>query len=223
MNWVDIVVALILLFFFIAGARKGFIREVTGLIGIIIAFLLGISGTPIWSQILVDRLKFPPSLATLVAFLLIFILAFILIRALGNFLFKVVRATPLDALDRLGGSFIGILKGALIISLVLIFLGLFTLPDAMVREMNDSWSATPLRTVAPALYRFVKEGVPQMRSLGDVVGDSLEKGLSQGQEEVRKRSTQMIERLQETRSEDGAGKKEEAATSPGTTADPETR
>jgi len=223
MNWVDIVVALILLFFFIAGARKGFIREVTGLIGLIVAFLLGITGAPIWSEILVDRLKFPPSLATLAAFLLIFILAFLLIRALGNFLFKVVRATPLDALDRLGGSFIGILKGAFIISLALIFLGLFTIPDAVVRELNDSWSATPLRTVAPSLYRFVKEGVPQMRSLGDVIGDSVEKGLTQGQEEVRKRSSRMIDRLQEARSKETTETKQETSSSPEKTANPESR
>ena len=223
MNWVDIVVALILLFFFIAGARKGFIREITGLIGLIIAFLLGITGAPIWSEILVDRLKFPPSLATLAAFLLIFILAFILIRALGNLLFKVVRATPLDALDRLGGSFIGILKGAFMISLALIFLGLFTLPDAAVRELDDSWSATPLRAVAPSLYRFVKEGVPQMRSLGDVVGNSLEEGLSQGQEEIRKRSSQMIDRLQEAKSKEGAETNQKASSSPETTANPKTQ
>jgi len=223
MNWVDIVVALILLFFFIAGARKGFILEITGLIGIIGAFLLGVAGAPIWSGIMVDRLKFPPSLATLVAFILIFILVFILIRALGNLLFKMVRATPLDALDRLGGSFVGILKGALVVSLVLIFLGLFTLPGAVVQELNDSWSTGPLRTVAPSLYRFVKESVPQMRSLQDVVGHSLEEGLSQGQEEVRKRSSQVIDRLQKTRTEGGSETKQEPATSPETTANPETR
>jgi membrane protein required for colicin V production len=223
MNWVDIVVALILLFFFVAGARKGFIREVTGLIGIIAAFILGITGAPIWSQILVDRLKFPPSLATLVAFLLIFILAFILIRALGNLLFKVVRSTPLDALDRLGGSLVGILKGAFIISLVLIFLGLFTLPQAVVQELGDSWSASPLRAVAPSFYRFVKEGVPQMRSLGEVVGESLEKGLSQGQEEVRQRSSEMIDRLRQAKSKEGDETKEKASSAPETTAHPNTR
>jgi membrane protein required for colicin V production len=214
MNWVDIVVALILLFFFITGARKGFIREVTGLLAIIIAFLIGVSGAPIWSTILVDRLNFPPSVATLVAFFLLFLLVFILIRALGTLLCKVVRATPLDVLDRLGGSFIGVLKGALVISLILVFLGLFTLPEAVAEELNGSWSATPLRTVAPTLYGFVKKGIPQMRSLGDMLGDSLEKGLSQGHEEVRKRSSQMIDRLQEAGSEEDGKSDQESTTSP---------
>jgi membrane protein required for colicin V production len=216
MKWVDIVVALILLFFLIAGARKGFIREVTGLIGIVAAFLLGVTGAPIWSDILVDRLKFPSSLATLVAFILIFILVFILIRALGSLLLKVVRATPLDAIDRLGGSFIGLLKGVLVLSLLLVFLGLFTLPKAMVRELGDSWSAAPLRTVAPALYRFIKGGVPQMRSLSEVIGDSLERGLAKGQEEVIKRSSQMIDRLQEAKSNEEAETKRETSSSPET-------
>ena len=223
MNWVDIVVALILLFFFVIGARKGFIREITGLLGIIVAFLLGITGAPIWSTIMVDRLKFPSSVATLVAFVLIFILVFILIRVLGSLLFRLVRATPLDALDRLGGSVIGLVKGALIISLALIFLGLFTLPRAVARELSDSRSAAPLRAVAPSLYRFVKGGIPQMRSLSDVIGDSLEKSLIQGQKEVIKRSSQVIDRLHKAKSKDEDKKENKTSASPENTADPEAR
>jgi membrane protein required for colicin V production len=217
MNWVDIVVALILLLFFIAGIRKGLIREVSGLVSIIAAFILGITGAPIWSDIMVDRLKIPPSVATLVAFILIFILVFILVRALGNLLFKVVRATPLDALDRLGGGFIGTVKGALIISLVLVFLGLFTLPEVFYEEMNDSWSAAPLRAVAPSLYRFAKGAIPQMRSLGEVLGDSVEKGLSRGRREILKRSSHVIDQLQDSKS------KEKASSSPETTPNQDTQ
>jgi membrane protein required for colicin V production len=215
MNWVDIVVGLVLLFFFVAGARKGFIREVTGLISIIVAFIVGISGAPIWSKIIEQNLKIPSSVATLVAFILIFILVFILIRALGNLLFKVVRATPLDALDRLGGSIIGIVKGVLIVSLVLILLGLFNLPLVVSQELNGSWSAAPLRTVAPSLYRFFKEAVPQMRSLDDVVGDSVEKDLSRGREKIRQKSSQIIDRLEDSQSklEDSQSKKKASPSS----------
>jgi membrane protein required for colicin V production len=213
MNWIDAVVALIMALFLIAGVRKGFIREVMGLVAIILAFILGITGAPIWSGILVEKFNLPDAVATLVAFLLIFILVFILIRALGGLIFRVVRATPLDIIDRLGGSLFGLLKGALIISLVLVLLGLFTLPQAVVQEMDGSAVIPPLRAVAPAVYNLLKGAVPQMRSLGEVVGESVEESFLQGKKEIMERSSQVIDKLQESKS--GNKKDEPSETSPG--------
>jgi membrane protein required for colicin V production len=212
-NWIDAVAVLIMILFLVAGARKGFIREATGLVAIILAFILGITGAPIWSEILVEKTGLPNSLATLIAFLLIFILVFILIRALGGLLFRVIRATPLDILDRLGGSLFGLLKGALVISLVLVLLGLFTLPQVVVQEMDGSAAIPPLRAVAPAVYNLLKGVVPQMRSLGEVVGESVEEGFFRGREEILERSSQMIDKLQESKS--GNKKDEPSETSPG--------
>jgi membrane protein required for colicin V production len=216
MNWVDIAVALIMIFFFIAGVRKGFIQEVMGLIAIILAFILGITGAPIWSEVLVEKLKFPSSVATVVIFILIFILVFILVKALGNILFKVVRATPLDVIDRLGGSLVGLVKGALIISLMLIFLGLFSLPRVIDQELNDSASAVPLRALAPSVYRLFKGIVPQMRSLGDVVGESVEQNLTRSKEKIREKGSQVIDKLQESKSGDEEAPASESSPAPET-------
>lgn len=201
MNWVDIAVGLLMALFLVAGARKGFIREVAGLVAIILAFILSIGAAPIWSEILVERVNLSSSVATIVAFILIFILVFILVRALGSILFKVVRATPLDIIDRLGGSLIGLLKGLLVISLILVFLGLFSLPRFVVRALNESIMAPHVKTVAPAVYDLLKGAVPQMRSLGDVVGESVEKGFSYGKKEIQEKGSQLIDKLQESKSQ----------------------
>jgi len=63
MNWVDFGIGVFAVLFFITGIRMGFIREVTGLIGLVLAFILAVAGTPIWADSMVDMLKFPPSVA----------------------------------------------------------------------------------------------------------------------------------------------------------------
>ena len=115
MNWVDFSIGVLAVLFFITGIRMGFIREVTGLIGFVLAFVLAVAGTPIWADSMVDMLNFPPSVAKVSAFILIFALVYLLCKAGGKFLFKFIRHSPLDLLDRLGGSIIGLLKGALVI------------------------------------------------------------------------------------------------------------
>jgi len=208
-NWVDIIFGLILILFLIAGIRRGFIREAVGLVSLLLAFILGTTMAPIWSRIVVERFHFPPSVATVVVFILIFILVFILVRAVGNLLFKIVRATPLDLIDRLGGGLVGLVKGGLVISLILVFLGLFSLPLAIDQSLNDSTLTVPMKALAPAVYGLVQGAVPQMRSLGEVVGESVESGLSRGQEEIREKSSQVIDKLEESKSEHEGQEKSE--------------
>ena len=205
MNWVDFSIGVLAVLFFITGIRMGFIREVTGLIGFVLAFVLAVAGTPIWADSMVDMLNFPPSVAKVSAFILIFALVYLLCKAGGKFLFKFIRHSPLDLLDRLGGSIIGLLKGALVISLVLVLLGILPLPDVISEEINSSQLAYPLRTFAPASYDFLKEAFPQLRSLGEIVGQSVEDGVARGKEIIKEESSQMVDKVQKARAtrEDG--------------------
>jgi len=199
MNWVDIVVGLFMVLFLVAGLRRGFIREVTGFVGLVLAFVLGIAGSPIWSKAIVNLLHFPPSVATVVSFILIFILVFLLCKAAGNLLFKIVRQTPLHLLDRLGGSVIGLLKGGLLISLLLLFLGLFSLPQTIAKPLDSSVLVPTMRVFAPGVYNFLKGAFPQMRSLGEVIGQSVERGFARGKEQVLEKGSQLVDQLQKAK------------------------
>ena len=199
MNWVDIVVGVFMILFLVAGTRKGLIREVTGFVGLVVAFVVGIVGARVWAVMIADELRFHPSVATAVSFILIFVLVFLLFRAAGSVIFKFIRRSPLGLLDRLGGSVIGLLKGGLIISLVFLILGTFSLPQALSKTLDSSALVPPLRAFAPTVYNLFKAAFPQMRSLGEVVGQSVESGLARGKEKVLEKSSDVVDMLQKTK------------------------
>lgn len=199
MNWVDIVVGAFMILFLVAGTRRGFIREVTGFVGLVLAFVLAIAGAQIWAVMIADQLHFHPSVATVVSFILIFVLVFLLSRAAGGLIFKLIRKTPLGLLDRIGGSIIGLLKGGLILSLIFLILGTFSLPQAFSNSLDSSALTPPLRAFAPTMYNLFKVAFPQMRSLGEVVGQSVERGLARGKEQVLQKSSDVVDMLQKTK------------------------
>jgi membrane protein required for colicin V production len=199
MNWVDIVLGVFVVVFLVIGVRKGLIREVAGFIGLVVAFIVGIAGTRFWSELIVIELHFPPSIATVVSFILLFTLVFLLFRAAGSFLFTILHLSPLGWLDRVGGCIVGLLKGALIVSLVLLILGTLSLPQAVSRPLDSSTLASPMRGLAPAVYHLLKIAFPQMRSLGEVVGQSVERSFARGKEEVLEKRSHVVDMLQKAK------------------------
>ncbi len=207
MNWIDIALGLFMILFIITGIRRGFLREVMGLVGLIVAFVLGVAGSPIWSVLIVQELHFPSSVATAVSFILIFILIFLLFKAVGSLLHKLVRSSPLRWFDRLGGSIFGLLKSGMIISVFLLILGVFTLPSALSSTLNSSRLVPPLRAMAPTVFNLIKVAFPRLKSLGEVAGQSVERGFTRGKEQVLEKGAQVVDMLQK---EKQAGQREKA-------------
>ena len=199
MNWVDIIFGLCVIFFLVIGVRKGLIREVVGFIGLVVAFIVAIAGTRFWSELIVKELHFPPSIATVVSFILLFTLVFLLFRAAGSFLFTILHLSPLGWLDRVGGCIVGLLKGALAVSLVLLILGTLSLPQALSGPLDSSALASPMRGLAPAVYHLLKVAFPQMKSLGEVVGQSVERSFARGKEEVLEKRSHVVDMLQKAK------------------------
>lgn len=196
MNWVDIIVGVFMILFLVAGTRRGFIREVTGFVGLVIALALGIGGAHFWADIIVEELHFPHTVATVVSFGLIFALVFLLFRGIGSLLFKFVHLSPLSWLDRVGGSIFGLLKSGMIISVILLILGVFSLPPALSKPLGSSALVPPLRAFAPAAYNLFKAAFPQMRSLSEIAGRSVERGFTRGKEQVLKKGSRVVDMLQ---------------------------
>src|SRR5438270_11531684 len=105
MNWLDILLLLLLLFSTVTSLRKGFSREIIGLIATFLAILCGI-----WSYGLAGSFLLPyvssPSLAHLAGFLLVFIGVILLNSVTGVIGRRFIRNVGLSWFDTLvGGAF----------------------------------------------------------------------------------------------------------------------
>jgi membrane protein required for colicin V production len=162
MNVIDIVLLVILAIFLVLGFRKGLLKEVVSIIGLVVAFWAAMMYTKAAAG-LVPRLSLPAREA--VAFLAILIGVFLVFQLAGFLMRKLIRASPLAILDRLGGVALGLLKGGLLLSICLLVLTLAPLPKPWADKVEGSYAARGMRQVAPMVYHATKAIGPGLHSL----------------------------------------------------------
>jgi len=121
MVWIDIVLIIILLILAFHGLIIGIIRSICDIIGILIAYVLAVSFSPMLGM------------PRFVAFLLIFVIIVIGVHILGRIISKAIRSTPLGTIDRLLGGVLGLIKGLVICFVFLLILFLLKRPNTAVQ------------------------------------------------------------------------------------------
>lgn len=163
MNFIDIIIALPLLWAIYKGFRRGFIVELASLIG----FWLGIWGSIHFSASLVPMLKkhfqASSSSLTLLAFLLTFLLIILLIYLLAKLIQKAVESMAMGLLNKLAGALFGLLKSAFVISVFIYALG----SHISISQKKDSILYTTLGKIAPVIMPQLKE--LRFENLNDVL------------------------------------------------------
>ncbi len=129
MTWVEWVCLSIIAINTIFGAKRGIIREVLGFLGLIIGNYLSIVWSPIFSLVIVNYLKLPPSLARVLAYILILFPVLFFFQLIIYMARTIIHTFSLGGLDRLGGAIIGFLKGLIWILIIVLFLIFFPLPQ----------------------------------------------------------------------------------------------
>ena len=78
---------------------------------------------------MLDGLITSPSLRIVVAFSVLFIVTLVLAALVNFFASQLVKRTGLTGTDRVLGMFFGILRGAVIVAILVLFAGISTLPQ----------------------------------------------------------------------------------------------
>ena len=164
MNVLDIIIAIILLFFGIKGLKKGLIIEIVSLL----AFGIGIYGAMHFSDFtaatLTDYIEINPKYLNTTAFILTFIILVILVNLIGRLVSKIVKNLNLGVFDKIGGFVFGGAKGILLCSLLLMVLNNFQVMGFVKPEMKEQ----------SLLYPHVEKTVPYVYQGFDIVKDAIE-------------------------------------------------
>jgi membrane protein required for colicin V production len=112
-NWLDWVLIVVLSFFAIASARRGFSREIIGLAAAVFALVLGMW---FYGEAGAFLMRFVSSerTANLLGFLLIVCAVLIAGRLLGALVHRFFKTVGLSFFDRLLGAAFGFLKGLIV-------------------------------------------------------------------------------------------------------------
>ena len=159
MNYLDIIIAIILLLFGVKGFRKGLIIEVVTLL----AFAVGIYGAMHFSDFTAEHLKefmeINPKYLNTTAFVLTLILLFILVNIIGRMVTKLIQAMNLGFFNKLGGAVFGMAKGVLLCSIMVMVLNNFQLIGIVKPEVREQ----------SKLYPYIEETVPYVYRGFDLV------------------------------------------------------
>jgi membrane protein required for colicin V production len=158
MNYIDLILAIILIIAAVQGFRKGFIVELASLAALVLGIWGAIKFSDWTADFITDTTGFHSKHLTTIAFVVTFITIVIVIHILGKVLDNTVKAIALGFLNRLAGIIFGVLKAAVILS---IFLLLFDSIDENVHILPATQKAeskiySPMKQLVPTLFPFIK-------------------------------------------------------------------
>ena len=180
MNWLDFLVGLILLLSVIGGLRAGLVREVIGLVALVLGVVCGL-----WFYGVAGALVLPylssKHLGNAIGFFLIFggIMA---LGALVTFILeKLLKAARLNWLNRLLGGVFGLLRAALVATVIVMALMAFSEkppPRSVANSRLAPYVVDVARVMAAAAPYEVKEGFRQSyEKVKELWAETMKKGI----------------------------------------------
>jgi membrane protein required for colicin V production len=154
MNIIDIIIACILLFGLVVGFKRGLFVEITSLVGLILGVYGAIYFSYFLSNFLKSRVSWDPSVIQIIAFAGTFLIIVIALVTLGKALTTIAETIMLGFFNKILGAIFGVLKFALILSIVLIIFGEFnkTLKFMNRSKSEDSVLYEPVKNFAPLIF-----------------------------------------------------------------------
>ena len=156
MSGLDIILLILLLIGFVRGAMKGFIMELSSLVG----FTLSVYVAKYYSGIslyLLEALGVGREISPIFSFLITFILCMVAVWFLAKLLSNLFNLISLGWLNKLLGGLFSSLKFALILS---VFINLFDLSNQRVELVNNGEAPEskfygPLRAFVPTILPYI--------------------------------------------------------------------
>lgn len=175
MNWFDFTILAILLVSVVVSLFRGLIREVMSLVIWVAAFWLAWHYVDVGADWLTAYIELP-SARHLIAFVALFLTALI-VGGLINFLLgKIITGTGLTGTDRFLGMFFGLLRGAVAVTAMVLFL------QATPLSKDPWWQQSTLQPHFSKMADWVKARMPE--DIGDYFSfmqdDTLKQSLQPG-------------------------------------------
>ncbi|MDR2293531.1 MAG: CvpA family protein [Prevotellaceae bacterium] len=160
MNYIDIILALIIIWAGIRGFSTGFIIQLSSLLAMFIGAFAAYKASFWLASKFSSIVDADPVIINTIAFIVTFAIVWGLIILLGKFLHVVVKIAMMGLLNRILGIFFSVLKIVFALSVILVLAGnlnkaLNFLPQ---KHINNSLLYRPVEKFASAIFPYLKTG-----------------------------------------------------------------
>lgn len=152
----DIVFAVVVLFFTIRVGIKGFVKEFMSMAALILGITIAALFSGYAAQYVVPYIGSGPW-AQVVAFLVLFLLTYVVVKIFENALGRIVERIHLESLDRALGFFLGLAEGVLFVFVLILVIQLQPVFDAEP-VIEESVFARVLLPLLPYAQRMIPFG-----------------------------------------------------------------
>ena len=122
---------------------------------------------------LVEYVEINPKYLNVIAFIVTFVVVALLVNLLGRLVAKIVKTLNLGIIDRLGGFVVGLAKGLLLCSLLVMLLNVLNLKGVVKDDAKQE----------SLLYPYVEQAVPYVYQGFDLVKEAVGNATSEAQSE----------------------------------------
>ncbi len=162
---IDLIVGIAVFCFVILGVREG-VAKALGSVALVFAALFLATGTIEFLSKSAPQFKEPSYLGTIIVFLLVWLVSYIILDLLLTLLFrKIIKIIVLGPLDKVGGLLVGGFKGILICGIILQLVLAMPVSAEFKKRITESKLAHSAISIYRWAYPYAKRIAPKLSSL----------------------------------------------------------
>ena len=171
-NSLDIILLVPLLLFAFNGYKKGIIIEIATLAALVLGIYAALFFSGYTANLLTGSFNISTEYLNIIAFIVTFIGVLIVVMFIGKLLEKIVNLLMLGIVNKLAGALFGILKGALLLSILIFLVNYFDTDASIIKKEARTQSVLykNVEPVAPWIYeKFnlekLKKNIPDPKDI----------------------------------------------------------
>jgi membrane protein required for colicin V production len=157
---VDIPIFGAIIFFALNGFRRGILRALFSFFRIYLSFIVTALSYERLALLFQAAFDISSPLAQMICFIAVFTIFFVMVWVLVAILKKVSKPLQTSSrLSKIGGTVLGITEGILIISIVIMVIGFYSVPETQ-SPLESAVSYRAVKQVAPGIKHLTMELIP---------------------------------------------------------------
>lgn len=153
MNWLDIVLGIPLLWLLYKGFKNGFVIELASLAALILGIFVALHFSFYAENYLRESFEIGERYLYIVSFAITFLVVAIVVVLAGKIIDKLINIVALGLLNRLLGGIFGLLKAAIVLSVILYFFNGIDSNSSIIKPeiKENSRLYEPIRSIVPMI------------------------------------------------------------------------
>jgi len=173
MNWVDVVLAVILLASVIVGSKKGLIRELMAFAVFFAAIIISVNYIDDFAVYIYNKLGGTPLISAFLSFAILLAASYAAFKLLGLAFYKIADLKSGKKRDQMGGALIGFLRGWAAVGFLTLLVFLLPMPDRFYVDFEASFFGPTVAKTIPLMYEATSLLHPNHPNFMDQIENTL--------------------------------------------------